>query len=100
MGKMTKIALLLGALALPAYADPPAAGASTGSDSAPAASAKSNALGAPADDGSSKLGAKSRVNGRASTGRVDASADASKDTSAKDYRVDVDASASDKDKPH
>lgn len=95
MGKMTKIALLLGALALPAYADPPAAGASTGSDTPAAASATSNALGAPADDGSAKLGAKSKVK-RASSDRVDASA--SKDTSAKDYRVDVDASASDKDK--
>jgi hypothetical protein len=95
MGKMTKIALLLGALALPAYADPPAAGASAGSGSTPAASAKSNTLGAPADDGSSKLGAKPGVHAGAS---VDADSHAaSANNGARDYRVDVDANASDKD---
>ncbi len=89
MGKMTKMALLLGALALPAYADPPA-GASTGSDSTPAASAKTPPLGAPADDGSSQLGAKAGVNAGSSVGADSHTPTASGD---KDYRVDVDANA-------
>jgi hypothetical protein len=92
MGKMTKIALLLGALALPAYADPPAAGASAGSDSTAAPS-----LGARADDGSSQLGAKAGVHAHATAGADTHAANATGDTGAKDYRVDVDATASDKD---
>ena len=86
MGKMTKIALLVAALALPAYADPPAT-ASSGS--------ASTSLGAPADDGSSQLGAKSGVKAHASAGADSHAATA--DSDAKDYRVDVDANASDKD---
>lgn len=82
MPKMTKIALLVGALALPAYADPP-----TGASS-PDRLGSASALGAKADDGSSQLGAKSRT-------KPAASPHATKDTGAKDYRVDVDSSATD-----
>ena len=87
MRKMTKIALLLGALALPAYADPPAAGASAGSENA---TAKAPPLGAPADDGSSRLGAKAGVHPGASVGADSHAVNANDD---KDYRVDVDANA-------
>jgi hypothetical protein len=82
MGKMTKIALLVAALALPAYADPPSTGSA------------STSLGARADDGSSQLGAKSGVKAHASAGTDSHAATADSD---KDYRVDVDANASDKD---
>jgi hypothetical protein len=115
MRNMTKIALLLGALALPAYADPPAstpsAATKTGhaakhkakakapakQDSAPATdSADADAhrldatgkLGAPADDGSTKLGAKARVKAGSSS---DSAGARTKADGSKDYRVDVDA---------
>jgi hypothetical protein len=92
MGKMTKIALLIGALALPAYADSPATGASSGSDSPPAASTNAPSLGAPADDGSSQLGAKSGVKARSSADEATHA-----NATGEDYRVDVDANAAEKD---